>query len=329
MTGHVLVTGATGGLGRVLTGLLLAEGRPVLATGRNRRIGAELAAQGARFVAADLAQSDLAPLVEGAQTVFHLAALSAPWGPESAFEAANTLATTRLLAAARAGGCRRFVFASTPSIYTRPADQIGLDEQSPLPARFANAYARTKHAAERAVLAAADNDFAAAALRPRAIIGPHDTVLLPRLLRAAERGVLPLPDGGRALIEPSDARDVARAFIACEARAEAVCGRAFNISGGTAIAVRDLAAHVFARLGRRVRIIGLPRRVALRGAGLAELAAHAVPGKPEPFITRYGATVLGWSQTFDLTAAREGLGWTPRHHPYAAVDWALSEAHDA
>ncbi|HTN13178.1 MAG TPA: NAD-dependent epimerase/dehydratase family protein [Sphingomonadaceae bacterium] len=323
--GAVLVTGATGGLGRILASMLHAEGRQVVASGRNRSIGAELSAMGIHFMPADLVQDALEPLLAGVETVFHLAALSAPWGKPAAFETANALATRRLLEAARTAQCRRFIFASTPSIYTRAADQIGLTETSRLPPRFANAYARTKYAAERAVLAASADEFATVALRPRAIISPYDTALLPRLLRAANKGVLPLPGGGSALIEPTDARDAARAFLCAEAVASSVTGRAFNISGGVPLPVEALARHVFALLKREVRIIDVPRKAASFCAGAAEFCARALPGQPEPVLTRYGATVLGWSQTFDLTAARNDLAWKPRHAPLEAVDWALAE----
>lgn len=323
--GAVLVTGATGGLGRVMVPMLLAQGRTVIATGRNRAVGAELAGLGAHFIAADLAHDPLAPLCKGAGTIFHLAALSAPWGPKADFVAANLTATARLLAAAKAAGCARFIFASTPSVYTRAADQLGLTEASPLPPRFANAYAATKHAAEGAVLAASDAAMATVALRPRAIIGPYDTVLLPRLLRAADKGVLPLPGGGAALIEPTDARDVVAALIAAEAAAAQVSGRVFNISGGVAVPVSALSAHVFKRLGRQVRILAVPRAAALAGAGVLEALAARWPGRPEPVLTCYSAMVLGWSQTFDLAAARTMLQWEPRHAPVGAVDWALEE----
>jgi 2-alkyl-3-oxoalkanoate reductase len=325
VSGTVLVTGATGGLGRVLAATLHAQGRAVIATGRNPAVGAELAAQGIRFIPADLAHDPLAPLVEGVESIFHLAALSAPWGAYKDFVAANVSATTRLIAAAKAAGCRRLVFASTPSVYTAAVDQIGLTEASPLPRRFANAYALTKHAAECAVLDASDAQMATVALRPRAIIGPYDTVLLPRLLRAAEKGVLPLPAGGRALIEPTDARDVEDAFLAAEAALPGIAGRVFNISGGVPLPVETLARHVFARLGRKVQIVGVPRRLALAGAGALERGARLMPGQPEPVLTRYSAMVLGWSQTFDLSAARSLLRWEPRRAPLAAVDWALEE----
>jgi len=319
-----LVTGATGGLGRVLVAHLLAEGRTVIALGRNCEVGARLAAQGARFVAADLCDPAAALPLEGIGTVFHLAALSAPWGAEADFAEANVTATERLLRAAQAAGAARFIHTSTPSIYARARDQLGLTEQSPLPPRLANAYARTKLRAERLVLASG-GAMHTVALRPRAIIAPHDSALLPRLLRAAEAGRMPLPRGGRALLEPTDARDVVSALLAAEARSDAVNGQAFNISGGVPVSLRALVERVFAELDRPVRLIPLPARLVL-GAGMV---AEAV-ARREPVLTRYAAMTLGWSQTFDLSAARRALGWEPRHHPFAALSWALAErARDA
>lgn len=322
-----LVTGATGGLGRVLVPRLLAAGWAVTATGRNREAGAALAAQGARFVPCDLAHDPLGPVLAGVDAVHHLAALSSPWGPPAAFDAANVVATRRLLAAAREAGARRFVHVSTPSIYADARDQFGITEDTPLPARFANDYARTKHAAERLALASAEPGFATVAIRPRAVLGPWDTVLLPRLLRAAGRGRLALPHGGAALIEPTDARDVCDALVAAADRAERVSGQAFNVSGGQPRALRELARRVFDTLGRSARIVPVERRLALRLAGWAEAVAARLPGRPEPPLTRYAVMVAGWSQTFDLSRAGERLGWSPQRSPEAALDWALSARH--
>lgn len=325
VAGKTLVTGATGGLGRILTAILLAERRDVIATGRDANKGAALARAGAQFVRADLVRDDLAQMVAGSECVFHLAALSSPWGDRADFIAANLTATQRLLGAARAAGCRKFVFASTPSVYTTSRDQLGLSEASVLPPRMVNDYAATKLQAERAVLAASAADFHTVAIRPRAIIGPFDEVLLPRLLQAAERGFLPLPGFGRALIEPTDARDVAAALIAAEARSDRVSGMVFNISGGEPVSVKAFVRYVFRKLDKQVRLLPVPARLALGVAGVAEFVAARRAGRPEPSLTRYSAMALGWSQTFDLTRARTILGWEPQHSPRAAVDWALAE----
>jgi nucleoside-diphosphate-sugar epimerase len=320
---RALVTGATGGLGRTLVPMLVQAGYDVTATGRNAEVGSELAAGGARFVAADLLGGAPHSLVRQQDVVFHLAALSSPWGRPADFAAINVRATQALLDAARDSGCGAFVYASTPSIYASPQDRLGLIETSAVAHPFANDYAATKYAAEQLVLAAHSPAFQTVALRPRAIVGPHDTVLLPRLLRAARRGRMPLPNGGRALIELTDVRDAAAAFLAADRHLPQAAGHALNISGGQPRRLDDLLRRIFARRGMSVRLVPVPARPALTVARMMELVCAALPGRPEPPATRYTVMSLAYSQTFNLSAAHELLGWAPRFSPEEAIDAAL------
>lgn len=323
---HALVTGATGGLGRELVTQLRAAGYEVRATGRDAAIGATL---GAAFLPADLVTDRLEPLVEGIDTVFHLAALSSPWGSRAAFRTINIDATARLLGAAKAAGCDAFIHASTPSIFAMPRDRIGLTEDSPVAAPFANDYAATKYAAECAVLAADAPGFRTVAIRPRAIVGPNDSVLLPRLLRAAKRGRFPLPGGGTALIEPTDVRDAAAAFVAADARREAAGGQAINIAGGDPRPVRELVALLFARIGRMPKLATVPTGLAMVVAGAMERVATLLPGRPEPPATRYSVMTFGFSQTMALDRARDLLGWSPRYRVEDMIAHALPGPADA
>ena len=323
MSRCALVTGATGGFGRALVQALLEKGYEVRATGRDWTVGTELAALGAAFRPADLTSDPPAPLVADIDVVFHLAALSAPWGRMADFRAINIEATRTLLAVARAAGCARFVHISTPSIFAEPRSRLGLSEDSPPARRFANAYGATKYAGEQLVRAADGPDLRTVVIRPRAIVGPHDRVLLPRLMRAVESGRVPLPGGGAGLVELTDVRDVVAATIAA-AETDAAAGRTFNVSGGAPMTARAVVERVCAVLGKRPRLIDLPVRAAMLLAGAAELAAR-LRGR-EPQVTRYAVMTLAWSQTFDLRAAREVLGWTPRVHPDAAIAHALKAA---
>lgn len=326
MSRHALVTGATGGLGRELTRQLLAAGYRVRATGRNSAIGAEL---GTEFIPADLTRDALEPLVAGIDSVFHLAALSSPWGSRATFQAINVTATERLLDTARRAGCSGLVYASTPSIYAEPRDRIGLTEDSPVGPRFANAYAATKYAAERLVLAADAPGFRTVAIRPRAIVGPHDEVLLPRILRAARRGRFPLPGGGGALIEPTDVRDAAAAFLAADRHLDTAGGQAINISGGDPRPVRELLYQLFARIGHGPRLTTVPTPLAMTVASAMERVAALLPGRPEPPVTRYSVMTFGFSQTMRLDRARDLLGWTPRYRVEEMIAHALPEPRDA
>lgn len=323
MSRRALVTGATGGFGRALVQSLLGKGYEVRATGRDPAIGAELAASGAAFQPADLTSDPPAPLVAGIDVVFHLAALSAPWGRMADFRAINVEATARLFDAAKAAGCARFVHLSTPSIYAEPRPRLGLTEDSPPARRFANAYAATKYAGEQLVRAADGPDLRTVVLRPRAIVGPYDRVLLPRLMRVIEAGRVPLPGGAAGLVELTDVRDVVAATIAA-AETDAAAGRTFNISGGVPMTARAVVERVCAALGRAPRFVTLPVPVAMLAARAAELAAR-VRGR-EPLVTRYAVMTLAWSQTFDLSAARDLLGWAPRIPPDEAIAHALQAA---
>ena len=322
MTRRALVTGATGGLGIALTAALLEAGYSVRASGRQPAALARLERMGAEPFAGDLtARTDAA--CDGIDAVFHAAALSSPWGPDAAFQRANVDLTRTLLASARGAGADGFVFVSSPSVYARWRDQIGITEATPLPRRPLNAYARTKREAEAQVLAADAPGFRTVAVRPRAIVGPDDAVLLPRILRIVRRGRFPLFRGGRALVELTDARDAARALMLADVHRERAGGRAINVAGGRPLPVAALVPRLGEALGVEVRIAPVPM---LLGQGLAvasEAVARVLPGRPEPVLTPYTLSTLAWSQTFDLAGARDLIGYRPAHD---AIETAMTVA---
>jgi nucleoside-diphosphate-sugar epimerase len=244
--------------------------------------------------------------------VFHAAALSSPWGDRRLFEAINVTATERLLAAAAQAGADSFVHVSSPSIYARLRDQTDLTEADPPAARPINDYARTKGLSERRVREAARPGFATVALRPRAIVSPHETVLLPRLAALAGRGRIPLLRGGQALVEFTDARDVAHALILADRRREAVSGRVINISSGRPVSILEVSRRLALAMERPVRFRAVPVAAALALAAGSEVLARLNPSGPEPPLTRYGVATLAYSQTFDLGLARRALGYAPR-----------------
>ena len=322
---RAFVTGATGGLGLALTAALIAEGYEVRATGRDTEAAARLSAMGAEVALADLADDpDVAErLCRNIDVVFHAAALSSPWGELAAFERINVEATRTLLAAARGAGCEGLVFVSSPSIYAELRDRIGLTEDDPPAARPLNAYARTKLAAERLVLAADGPDFFTVAIRPRALVGPDDRVLLPRLLNIIRRGRMPVPRRGQALVELTDTRDAVRALLLADQRRAANGGRAFNISGGRPMTVSALASALAKTLERPLALISAPWPLMLAGAAVLERVAALSPGRPEPLLTPYGVATLAFSQTFNLDGALRGLGYAPGHDANAtALDMA-------
>ena len=310
----VLVTGATGCLGGGITRQLLAAGVEVTAQGRNRREGEVLTAMGARFQALDLRDPrPLEPFLEGKETVFHCAALSSAWGRAADFQALNVTATSRLLQAAAAVGVKRFIFASSPSIYANGQDRLNLREDAPLPARFATHYARTKAASEALALAAdRPGAMRVVALRPRAIYGQGDRALMPRLLAAMRRGTLPLIAGGEALIDVTHVSDAARAMVLAADHADKAGGRVFNVTSGEAwrfSQLADMAAALFDLTPRRKH---LPYGLAMGIATVLEAGHHLLRPSVEPVLTRQAVASLGRSLTLDISAARQDLHYAPQ-----------------
>jgi nucleoside-diphosphate-sugar epimerase len=305
----IAITGATGFLGGALCRRLLASGQSVIALGRDPAKLDALAALGAMTLRNDLALRAPPLLARPVSAVVHCAALSSAWGPEADFRAANVDGTARALAFARDTGARRFVHISTPSLYFRFRDQPMVREDAVLPPPV-NAYTATKGEAERLVLSA--NDLDVIVLRPRGLYGAGDTALLPRLLRAAKAGPLPLVRDGRAETDLTHVDDVVEAVCAALAAPEGLAQRVFNISGGEPLPVRRIAEAAGAQAGLTVRWRNMPSGLVLGAARGLELAAHLHPRRPEPRVTAYGAGLFAFTQTLDLTAACTHLGWTPR-----------------
>lgn len=305
---RVLVTGATGFLGGHLIRRLLARGDAVIATGRDVARLAVLERMGARIVAHQFGDGAVCR-ADPVDAVVHAAALSSPWGRAAAFNRANIAGTREALDLARNCGARRFVHISSPSVYFRFADQINVGEDTDLPEPV-NAYARTKAAAERLVIAAGDLD--PVILRPRGLYGAGDTALLPRLVKAAARRPLPLMRDGRAVTDLTHVDDVVSAVSAALDLGSAPARRVFNVSGGEPLPVCRIAEAAALKCGIEVRWRAIPVDLALAGARLAETICGMLPDRPEPPVTAYGAGLFAYSQTLDLSAARDVLRWTPR-----------------
>jgi nucleoside-diphosphate-sugar epimerase len=308
---RVIVTGASGFIGGHIARRLHAVGHDVLATGRDAGRLRELAASGVATRTFDLVHDDLSPLLVGRDLVVHSAALSSPWGRREAFVAANVDATQRVLDAARQAGVRRFVYLSSPSIYFQLRDQYDTPEAFRPPRHWINAYAETKWLAEERVRAAAAQGLASIVLRPRAVFGEGDRAIFPRLLTLAQRGWFPRIGHGEAMIDVTYVANVVAAVEAAMQPDAPHDGRAFNITNGEPMPVNTLLALLFRAVDLRVRMIPLPRRLAVALGVLSEKWALARPGQPEPRLSRYGVGVLGYSQTLDISAAREQLGYRP------------------
>ncbi|MFC8717927.1 NAD-dependent epimerase/dehydratase family protein [Kitasatospora sp. NPDC057198] len=277
----LVLTGATGFCGSHLAALAVSRGLRVLAFGRRPpRHGSHVPWDAA---------GPVPPEVRAADLVVHCAAAVGDHPPGSPAERAqyevNVGATRRLLEAA-AG--TPFVFVSSASVYDPRPDRSSVTEEHPTASGHLNAYGRTKALADGLALAAG-----AVVLRPRAVYGPGDPHLVPRLLAAVRGGVLPLPG-----------RDVELSLTAVENLAEACLlaagwpPGAYNVADRAPYARDSALRAVLAAHRRRARLLHVPPR----------LAALAVGRRPH--LTAYALDQLAHRVVLDTRKSRS-RGFTP------------------
>ena len=147
---RILVTGASGLLGREVARLLVRQGHAV-STFQRRPSGVDGATDLQGSVADEAA---VRRAVSGSEGVIHLAAKVSFTGRAAEFDEVNVEGTGRLLRAAREAGVRELVFVSSPSVANSGAAIAGLGAEAADPVRAHGDYSRTKAEAELLALAA-------------------------------------------------------------------------------------------------------------------------------------------------------------------------------
>ena len=320
-----LVTGATSGLGRNAVEWLLAKDHQVHATGRDQCVGQQLMALGACFTALDLVHAtdeEYKHLLADCDAVWHCAALSSPWGKYEWFYQANVLVTSRLSYWAGMQGIKRFIHISTPSIYFDFKSHTDLPENY-LANPFANHYATTKYEAEQIIqqqVKAYPNTIYLI-IRPRGIFGPHDRVIVPRVLAQLKRtkGILHLPAGGKAYVDLTFVLNVVYALFLASNNTALNSGEVFNITNQQPCHLNQMLEQLLKdRLHIRYKIRALPYHFLYTVAGALELIASLT--QKEPPLTRYSVGALYFDMTLSQDLAIQRLGYTPKYDLADAMD---------
>lgn len=311
----ILVTGATSGLGRNASEYLLQRGIEVIACGRNQQAGQQLSQMGAKFISvelADLTQQDAKKLMAGCDAIWHCAALSSPWGKRQDFEKTNIHATQTLATAAGEANVSRFIHISTPAIYFNFTHQQDISE-STVNTHFANQYARTKYLAET-VIKQCVSQFPTTRytiLRPRGLFGPHDRVLLPRLLAQIKscQGKLILPNGGNNHFDLTYVGNVVHSMQLATVKNGLKSGAAYNITNQQPQALKQTLQQLFSELNLKCEIRSAPYPLLYGLATLLEAIGY-ITGK-EPLLTRYSLGAAYFTMTLDNQKAQQELGYYP------------------
>jgi nucleoside-diphosphate-sugar epimerase len=308
-TSKILVTGAGGFVGQFVARGLHHLGYQVRASGRSQSPPSELQQAGIEWRQTELS-NELAcrALVSDCGWVLHCAGKSSPVGRWEDFARDNLVALRCLIrASSRVEG---FVYLSSSGVYFH--GQSGLEarhESHPLPESYPAYYHYlwSKRLAEEILRESA---LPWIIVRPRAIYGPGDRSLFPRIRAQLMRGSLPIIGDGRNLTSLTHVQHLFDLMLLLLESQSDLGQTVWNICDGDPVDLWGLFQQIADKLGapplrRRTSV-----QVAYRLAHLLEMLGQI--SAKEPRLTRYTVDLLSQSQTLDISRARTKLGFQPR-----------------
>ncbi len=285
-TGTILVTGASGFVGRNLVPFLLGRGYSVRALVRDPARAPELARSNADVVVGDLLDArSLQHACKGISTIIHLAAV-ADSSDERLNHSVNVGGTRRLADAAVGAGVLRVVNFSSTCAGRQMRD----------------AYGETKRLAEEELDRC---EVQTTHLRPAMIYGTGSKEWDLFVTVVGRLPAVPIPGTGRSVLRPVYLGDLLDLVHRVLARDGSV-GRTYDVAGPAPVTTGELVELVGQFQGKRRRIIPLP-------PGPIVLAARILGRLMQrPFVNVDQVMAFLQDTQVDIEPARRQLGWDPR-----------------
>jgi UDP-glucose 4-epimerase len=319
---RVLVTGASGFLGRFVVDALIAQGHDVRGLVRPATKVDGRWRGPVEVLRADLASpgDQLEGVFDGVEALVHLAA--AKGGDQQAQFAATAVGTERLLEAMARSRCRRVVMASSVTVYDWDAAAGPVAESAPIASDLEarGGYTRAKVWQERVLRRmAAEHGLMGTVLRPGILWGPGEPCPEGITLRA---GGVELVFGLGARLPLTFVENCADCFAAV-LTSEAAVGRTFNVVDPVSIPTGRFVRDHRRRTGTPGRVITVPYRAGLTAVHAVDVFNRALfAGKgrvpsafvPARFVARFRPLrfsaaqlrdVVGWVPPYDLPTALE------------------------
>lgn len=268
---RVLITGIAGFIGSTLADYLLRMYPSVEIVGLDRFTDyyprfiknqnlAMINEAGVHIIDDDISVVDLQAVLDGVDVIFHQAGqpgVRPSWGSSFAgYIHDNILASQRLLEAARnCGTLKRFVYASSSSVYGDAERYPTKETDTPHPL---SPYGVTKLAAEHLMgLYARNFDLPTVSLRYFTVFGPRqrpDMAFTRFIARALARRPIELFGTGEQIRDFTFIDDIVRANVAAAEASLLAHGSVYNISGGASVSVNEVLITLEEVLGQKIDV---------------------------------------------------------------------------
>jgi nucleoside-diphosphate-sugar epimerase len=308
----VLVTGASGFVGRHLVPALARAGADVRALVRDRTRVPGAVERHAEVLTGNLVDADVvARAMEGVDLVVHAAAVTTNNVAWRVHEETNIEGTRVVLEQARRAGVKRVVHLSSVIVYGVGATNGGgpVAESAALPQdvdRWAY-YQRSKLAAEE--LARAAEGVEVVILRPGLLYGPGQESPVKRGL--VQLGAARLTIGsGRNALPLTFVDNAVDAILLALTRPEAA-GETFNVVDDDQPVAREAYRRAMTAAGDDVRLVPVPASLLSALGGWLESRAERADADTPPRVSRFQIASATRDMRYDTAKARTRLGWEP------------------
>ena len=307
---NILLTGSTGFLGfRTLERLVkLNYVDKIIATGRSLQKYRKISHPKVKYILGDLSDKAFVnTLIKDIDIVINTASLSSPWGSEASFYLANIQTQKNIISSSEITGVKRFIYISSPSIYYNGEDRNMVKENAPLPTKFVNHYSKSKRDAE---LLLENSKLDYITIRPRALIGRGDSVIMPRLIKAHSDGKLKIIGDGENRVDLTSVENVVESIVLSLMAPNKALNNAYNITDGNPVKLWKSINTVLKGIGKEQIYKTVNFRVAYFAASILELVSRCIT-KEEPSLTKYSVGILSKTFTLDISKAVELLKYKP------------------
>ena len=304
----VLLTGATGFLGKYVIDELKNNSYQVVAFGRNEKIGKALIDKNVEFFKGDIDNlDDLFKASQDCSAVIHAAALSTVWGRWEDFYNVNVLGTKNVVQVCEEKNLK-LVFVSSPSIYAGAKDQLDVKEDEAPKENNLNYYIKSKIMAENIIKSSKLNYMI---IRPRGLFGVGDTSIIPRLLELNKKIGIPLFVDGKQKVDITCVENVAYALRLALENNE-YSREIYNITNDEPIEFKEILTLFFNEIGTEGKYLKWNYNIISPLVSFLEIIYKFFRIKKEPPITKYTLYLMRYSQTLNIDKAKRELGYYPR-----------------
>jgi len=311
---RVLVTGATGFIGRCLVENLLERSYDIAVLARShKRLKYTLPwlhDGRLKVIYGDITDaSKVKVALEGVDVVFHLAALLGRWGIlDQQYHHVNVYGTHVMLEQSAKVNVDQVIYLSSTGVMGRLKTLPGDIDH---PCNPVTPYEKSKYQAELLVRKIINEEhFPSTIIRATHVYGPGDYNTLQILRLMKKWRILPVIDGGRRLFQPIYVGDLAQALIFCMEKKNASLGKTYIVAGNQTMTFKDFFLLSAKIIGIKIKSLDLP-------VGLAWICARINEGMSEffgwtPIVTRSRIEFFSRNHVYNNRRIIDDTGWLPK-----------------